>query len=380
MTHSLSRAKRMPQKNTPHPKTSRSNRTPHTPPTRAHKEVTKINRSKQKRMEIPEDRRIQDLEQWLERNGLPMSPPAQEQEDRKHFETCQRRQESLFREMFAKYDQEEFHRRMERQERLDSIPATSVLILQAAEGKEISVPLRRMAAKCETILTMFSSFGFDNTTERCHLVEYQLEAVQEFASIVLEEKEIHDIREDYLVHALEIAHYLQYPSMVDQLSDIMIHSIDTHNCLSICQLADRLNLPKLFERSLGHMMDTMGDVELSLLRDSENDTSQDSFLTNELRERILKIKAAIQTSIHSRSRLYFSSLDEYIAIFSERLQYFRERLSEAKDELAHYYEPGTHAWYDVKAKIRKQEQRVRTLEHAYKQQKKMFLPSKNHSM
>jgi hypothetical protein len=94
-------------------------------------------------------------------------------------------------------------------------------------------------------------------------------------------------------------------------------------------------------------------------------------LTPELRDRIVAIKGAFETSINTQSRLFFSSLDEYIAIFAERVQYYKERLADAKEQQQRVL-PGTRMWLDVDCKIRKQEQRVRTLEIALSEQKKLF--------
>jgi hypothetical protein len=58
-------------------------------------------------------------------------------------------------------------------------------------------------------------------------------------------------------------------------------------------------------------------------------------------------------------------------MFAERVQYYRERLQEARDQLAHI-DIGTHSWMDTKAKIENQESRVRTLETVYAEQKKVF--------
>jgi hypothetical protein len=44
------------------------------------------------------------------------------------------------------------------------------------------------------------------------------------------------------------------------------------------------------------------------------------------------MKAALQPSIHAQySKLLFSSLQEYISISAERIQYLRERLAEAEN-------------------------------------------------
>ena len=75
--------------------------------------------------------------------------------------------------------------------------------------------------------------------------------------------------------------------------------------------------------------------------------------------------------MNCQSRLYFGSLEEYIAIFAEQVQYFRERLAEAKEQHQETL-PESRAWCDAKAKIDRQETRVRTLEIALQEHKKLF--------
>lgn len=98
--------------------------------------------------------------------------------------------------------------------------------------------------------------------------------------------------------------------VVDQIETILAYSIDTDNCMALVQLADQLNLNTLLERSLSHMMQSMQSIE---------DMDKEShLLTPELAQRIQLMKAALESSIHNNtnSRLYFSSLDEYISLFA----------------------------------------------------------------
>lgn len=133
--------------------------------------------------------------------------------------------------------------------------------------------------------------------------------------------------------------------------------------MSLCQLADQLRLTRLFETSLGHVTRKLGQAE-------DVDQHHD-MLTPELRDRIKAIKYAIHSSVHSTSSLYFSSLEEFLAMFAERVQYNKERLAEAKESLSQI-EPDTHTWKDTYQKIQRQEQRLQTLELVYKEQKCLF--------
>lgn len=195
------------------------------------------------------------------------------------------------------------------------------------------------------------------------LESFPTSSVQEFVDVVVDDsKSAMNISSDALVDCCLIARYVCAETMLDEIAEILIASIDTTNCLSLCQLADELNLNILFERSLAHMMDSIGDLVNSEAYDD---------LTPDLRERIATIKKAIESSIHSQSRLYFSSLDEYISIFAERVQYYRERLAEAKEQ-QQQQQSGTPVWIDAQTKIERQERRVRTLEIALSEQKSLF--------
>ena len=227
-----------------------------------------------------------------------------------------------------------------------------------------------------------------------------------------------------------MADYLQNIELRDVLERILQQSIDTSNCLSLCQLADQLGMPTLFELALQHMMETLeGSRNGSLLEDVDSHAAGESttlsssssmaVLTPELRERIALIQTAIQSSVHDtqRSKLYFHSVKEYIALFAERVQYFQERLAQAKEDQLHRWEQmqqeqeqqhshrdassnrshwwnlrassnrsnnnnnndsdhnqntGDALWNDTQAKIDKQEQRVQTLKAVLAEQKKLF--------
>ena len=128
------------------------------------------------------------------------------------------------------------------------------------------------------------------------------------------------------------------------------------------QLADQLQLPQLFEAALKHMMQSVHNLEEGECWDH---------LTPELRERIGAIQSAIKSSIHDqRSALYFGSLQEYLAIFAERVHYYKERLAEAMEQQAEKEQ--SPSWYDTQQKIERQRTRLHTLQVAFKEQKKLF--------
>jgi hypothetical protein len=130
--------------------------------------------------------------------------------------------------------------------------------------------------------------------------------------------------------------------------------------MSICQLADQLHLPCLLEASLGHMMQRLGCLE-------DHEIWGD--LTPELQDRITAIKSLLQSS--NRRQIFFSSFTEYLAMFAEQVDYYRERLTEAKlqqDQHCH----DSRGWGYAQEKIDRQSDRVRTLRMVLADQKKLF--------
>lgn len=427
-------------------------------------------------MEIPENRRIEDLDTWLLSNGLRNDIGHQQNGDsnnmrQNQWEEHQKYQELIHKKLFSKFDQNEKRLHVQRQNILNQyndimielIVNPSHRMTNSSEGQLIDetckhdftivlsssttatttnsviiVPVKPLAESCDTIFalitsslssspsamppissdsllptsslsskdeerqeekaeedqntTFFSSLNKSTSTKRKRstplqfsLELYSLDAIYEFLSIVITKtSSVHNIDDsDILVECCRIAHYLQNQIILNDINDILLNSIDTLNCFSICQLADQLNLPNLFERSMIHMMNTIGDFESNLTascpqandcQDSSSGTME-QFITPELQQRILSIKAAIQSSIHSqKNHIYVSSLYEYIAIFAERVQYYTERLEEAKEQLRNV-KKGTSLYQDMHSKIIRQEQRVQTLKIALKEQKKLFLSS-----
>ena len=316
---------------------------------------------------------IQDLEGWLLLNGL-RGPDNDDQLDQGEFELAEQRQrleeesnytrqihERIFRDAVREAERKQQMRR----DFLDSLNDLPI-DLTAADGTVTGVSLRKLAETCDTIYTLagtWDNFSQDNKHMRFSLDGCSKACVEEFLSVLLDEsKSAIDISAGSIVDCCLLAHYLCADELLKDITELLVASVDTSNCLSLCQLADRLNLPVLFERALAHMMDTIGDLERT--------ETWDDF-TPELRERVAAIKAAIESSVNCQSRLYFVSLEEYIAIFAERVQYFRERLAEAKEQHGET-QPGTRAWCDAKSKIDRQETRVRTLEIALREHKKLF--------
>lgn len=319
---------------------------------------------------VPESHRIQDLDGWLQNNGLrgldddvPGRGSLVQEEERALVEEYDRYARTIHDEAFQNGDNDE---REERERRLKGMEHT-LIDLRTADGVIPGLPLDRLAEASDTILTMANSWDKFSAEERMHLSleNYPKSSVQQFVDVLLDDaRTAADISSGAIVDCCLIAHYLCAERLLKEIIEILIASIDTSNCHSLCQLADELNVPILFERSLAHMMDSIGELET-------NDAWDD--LTPELRIRIAAIKSAIESSINSRSRLFFASMDEYISIFAERVQYYQERLAEAKEQQQQLAQNGSTAWIDAQGKIDRQERRVRTLEIALAEQKKLFL-------
>jgi hypothetical protein len=224
--------------------------------------------------------------------------------------------------------------------------------------------------------TLFSS-DKEKSDMLVSLKEFPEESVQAFLALVnstaTSSNTNVELPGDVVVDCCRIAHYLQNDTILATMTNVLLQSIDTANCLSICQLADSLSLCELFESAVQYLIKSLGMNSKN--EDGVNDGEETwDCLTSELQERILAIKAALQSSVHANNtnhRLYFSSLTEYISIFAETVQYYRERLAAAKEDHMSMV-PGTNAWIDTDRKIRRQECRVQTLETVWAEQKRLF--------
>jgi hypothetical protein len=365
---------------------------------------------------------VQDLDGWLESNGLRSAddyPDAVNtvttlsiQEECSRVVEEDRYVQSIHKIAFRDSIEKEQHELEEKNQLIRSWQNSTLDIRTADNDHILNVPLDKMAQLCDTIYIMAkskvwnqSSKSATSNTESTTGIHISLElypksSVQEFVNIVLfhtstETTAAADVEEGsvgtriaaavdqvsddtVLVDCCRIAHFLMAESIVNAITKVFIRSIDTNNCFIICQLADELNLSStLFEQTLIYMIDTLGKYDSA----NNDDVSWDKndVLNTELKERILVMKRAIETSLHHTNRksrrVYFASIDEYISIFAERVQYYRERLAEAKESQLQNSKRVTFrtaAWIDTQTKIEKQEQRLRTLETALAEQKRLF--------
>jgi len=255
-----------------------------------------------------------------------------------------------------------------------------VRIITANHGDFIEYNLRQLASSCDTIYTMAESrprFQSDSTTPLLvSLEQYSIQSVSYFLRLLEGDNLVDnttypntgvsdEMDGQIIVDCCEIASYLQCPTLLDDiLVPALIWSVDSANCLSLYQLADRLHLPSLVEASVNHMMRSLGSVEEHAIWDD---------LTPELRERIKAIQHILQSS--NRTQLFFSSFDEYLAVFAEQVDYYRERLEDALHEQA-LLPNDSKGWAYAQAKIDHQQERVRILKLVLQEQKNLFRPKK----
>jgi hypothetical protein len=126
---------------------------------------------------------------------------------------------------------------------------------------------------------------------------------------------------------------------------------------------------------------------------SSLDNLQDNELWNgfpkDLQNRVITLRNAVQSSIMSRgqtAKVFFTSSDEFLAIFFDHIRDQQERLREAKDRQNEIIEGRTKlgdshedimggSVRDAEGKIQRQEIRLQTLEVFYQDQKKIFRQS-----
>ena len=229
------------------------------------------------------------------------------------------------------------------------------------------------------------------------------------------------ISERDIVECTKLAHYLQCSVVLDALTSILLNDIDSKNCMAMCSLADQLNLKSLFEASVNHVIERLDVFTPTGTEGSDDDGEKDdggsgdddkkkdeidemwSSIPNELRSRVLTMRNVMRSSVIGRgskvSGLFFSSGDEFLAIFRETIRDKKERLKDAQQRHEEVIGEREKEWNirserrgtwfdrseaakksfihgpDVKyalAKIEDQTKRLQTLESFYEEQKMIF--------
>ena len=440
----------------------------------------------------PNHNLLQDLDGWLESNGLRSMDDVLPDDDRmtssynNHQDECRRIQEeeqyaqSVHQKVFYNDIIKEQKERQHKKTMIQSLHDKTMDIRTSQNEMIYNIPLQNMANVCDTIFTMVQNkslwldHGYSNDNDKnqkkndgdqkstlssslsstsflqLSLESYTKSTVQEFVNICLsyhsddddyddegdgEDKNIvkagdentisvnpvvvsksssssssvsstmsrvlQQITDDAIrLDCCRIGHYLLATPIVDTIiQDVFIPNIDTNNCFTLYKLADELNLTSstLLQRTLWHMIHTIGEYsnQNNDGDDTDGDNTDNDMYSQELNERLRIMKRALESSVHGGSgpqRLYFTSMEEYLSIFAERVQYYRERLHEAKEsqkqkeqqqeESSVFTIRGrvvSSSYKDAEKKILKQEQRVRTLEIAYAEQKALFRSSNSNT-
>ena len=314
--------------------------------------------------------------------------------------------EGVYRQAFGKEDD----RKEQERQRILASYVNREIRFATADGGVVRASLASVAASCDAVFSIAGSAHFfrdlsnnkqrnkdvdggstsnnmdhhDNDNgadgENCgdkddeggidmSLEDYTEEVVQAFVEVATKQRKVEKLLPDHIAPCCQLGHYLQCQRVVDETAQILMDSIDTANCFSILQLADQLQLSMLFERSLQHVMDSLSELE-------EHEVWND--LPGELRARLRAIQDTITSNAigPGNKRVYFSSIKEYLAIFTENVRYSRERLAEARERQAEVT-PGGRAWMDAEKKIAKQEKKVGCLESVLAEHKRLLSDEKS---
>jgi predicted transcriptional regulator len=319
---------------------------------------------------VPEHMRLIDFQQYLENRGLQLDEPRGLESDLNVSEINKRVEDEavyqalVLEQAFAAHDRKPDSKA----DFLETI-GSKVIVLHCANGS-VEAEMKVLATHCDTVYAFVSSYKLykDGSSHGMvfSLEEFSLESVCAFVDTLSGRNDPQNLPADSIVECCQIAHYLQCNSVLDPIVQILIDAVDADNCKSLLELADQLSLHLLFERSLSHMMQSLEET-----RQVWEDLPLD------LRDRVDLMKKALQSSILTRrnSRLYFTSLDEYLAMFAETLTYQRERLLDAKQRQEE--ESGMHfvrsrGWQYNQSQLENQERRFRRLEQVMELQKKAF--------
>ena len=229
------------------------------------------------------------------------------------------------------------------------------------------------------------------------------------------------ISSDSIIEILKLSHFLQCSIILDTLVSIVESSIDLENCLSICSLADALNLTTLFESSVNFVIRRLDAFQGSIGGDDkgwqekgetktaasalDGDSMEELWksLPYDLRSRLLTMRNILRSSVIGRgskmSDIFFSSGNEFLAIFRETISVQKERLTEARERLEEVVcerkeefnvkRQRRGGWFDSsvaaeekfvyggdvaysKQQIDRQAKRLTTLESFYQEQKIIF--------
>jgi hypothetical protein len=321
---------------------------------------------------------IQDQEEWLRRNGLMEEAHYGDQSEYNQLEARTRVQEQanyqseIHSKLFQKVEKEDESYEEIRKNRLEVWKEETIDILTCNnypstqyDHPPMKVNLKMLASYSDTVFTMADSRQlFETSTLSLCLEDYTRDSVQAFLGMVHETylpPEESTISDNHIIDVCRLAHYLQCTQLLDKIVKILINEIDAANCMSLCQLADQLALPGLREASLNYIVRSLTSLETHEVWKE---------LGSDLKEQIQGIQAILKSN--NRRNLYFSSFNEYVAMFAEQVQYYKERLAEARIQ-QETHDPSSHGWVYTQQKIDHQAERVNTLKMMLEEHKRIFL-------
>ncbi len=363
-----------------------------------------------------EVRRIQDLDHYLQQNGLGHSnsnnsqdPTEDQRELASRIEEAESYKKDVLRGFLEMDEMDELDKEKEQIEErrniVNSCLDAKMFIVTPME--KITLTLATVVAKCDTIYALVKSDQWlpaasctnesksNNDTSSSKkdnlsfsLIQFQHDSIIEFISLLQETKPIHDVHPDRIIECCKIAHYLQCDTIFLPIVDIIQESIDKANCASICLLADQLQIASLLNSSMEYVMDSLDKIQS---HDIWNDFPES------LQHHLLTLRNAAQSSIIGKghkAKVMFTSSNEFLAIFSDTLREHKDRLYEAKlrqreiiqqrkrlNESRGRYAQEIDIYggdvQDAARKIEKQEIRVQTLEIFYREQKEIFSKDAN---
>ena len=328
---------------------------------------------------------IESEEDWFRHNGL-YSPfygaesQTNQLEARQRFEEQKQYQtqvhEKIFRDKDVMADEARSNRMEEwKGDKILIVTERSTSEDESTNNNPLLLDLVSVARHSDMIYTLADSrqyFEANQTktdTLKLTLEPYSNHTVKNFFGMLLDESGDDNIysRDDgeCLVNCCRLAHYLQCNTFLENIIDILVESVNSENCLSLLALADELTLPRLLESSLSYILEALPHKSM----DSQEEKDIWHELHPELRHQVESMRTLLQTK--NTCKLFFNSLPEYLALFSEQVQYYKERLHEARLQQAHR-NPSSPAWQYAQEKIDLQSQRVNTLVQVLEKQKRIF--------
>jgi len=172
-------------------------------------------------------------------------------------------------------------------------------------------------------------------------------------------------------------------TLVEEIADVCLNpSVDSNNCMSLCQLAAQFELETLRDISLNHIVTSLSTLEGHEFWDE---------LPVSLRTEIERMRTIMQTEQHlhggkaTKKKLFFNSCREYIALLEEQYEYHLERLEDANfEQQQKALEIGmcyrTHSsWLYAQFKIERHASKVRALKLFLDEQRRIFGSSSSSS-